>query len=248
MYYYVYDEFVQDPKFERELSLIETRLTDLGIAGKIARLALFRDPKELIKDEIKKGAKTIIAVGNDSTLRKIIDAATGSNVVIGIVPLGRDMNLMSEMLGMPNGVEACDVLSARIVEELDLGSVNGNRFLNSAVIHNSGSVVINCDNSFKMTPTRRCSIEIRNLAPATEDVSPADPTDGKLELIIRTPEKKLFGKKKITTSVVPISEATIISDSLMRVLADGDLFEGSEFKFRVLPKQLRVITGKGRQF
>lgn len=248
MYYYVYDEFVQDPKFERELSLIETRLTDLGIAGKIARLALFRDPKELIKDEIKKGAKTIIAVGNDSTLRKIIDAAAGSGVVIGLVPLGREMNLMSEMLGIPNGVEACDVLSARIVEELDLGSVNGNRFLNSAIIHHTANITVECDSSFKMKPVRKCTIELRNLAPAGDDIVSANPADSKLELVVRTPEKKLFGKKKITTSVVPISEVTIISDSPMQVLADGDLFESSEFKFRVLPKQLRVITGKGRMF
>ncbi|KKR89303.1 MAG: hypothetical protein UU36_C0035G0001, partial [Candidatus Uhrbacteria bacterium GW2011_GWE2_41_1153] len=35
MYYYVYDEFIQDPRFERDLALIETRVTDLGIAGKI---------------------------------------------------------------------------------------------------------------------------------------------------------------------------------------------------------------------
>ena len=68
-YYYVYDEFVQDPKFERDLAQIETRLTDLGISGKIARLALFRDPTELIRDEVRKGAKTIVAVGNDVTFR-----------------------------------------------------------------------------------------------------------------------------------------------------------------------------------
>ena len=43
MYCYVYDEALQDRRFERELAYIETRLTDLGIAGKIARLALFRD-------------------------------------------------------------------------------------------------------------------------------------------------------------------------------------------------------------
>ena len=106
MYYYVYDEFVQDPKFERDLALIETRLTDLGIAGKIARLALFRDPKELIRDEIRKGAKTIVAVGNDITLRRVIDAVGDSGVVIGVVPVGKDGNILSSILGIAVGVDA----------------------------------------------------------------------------------------------------------------------------------------------
>ncbi|EKD32917.1 MAG: hypothetical protein ACD_76C00116G0003, partial [uncultured bacterium] len=48
MYYYVYDDFVQDKRFEKDLQKIENRLTDLGISGKIARLALFKHADELV--------------------------------------------------------------------------------------------------------------------------------------------------------------------------------------------------------
>ncbi len=120
MYYYVYDEFVQDQKYERELAQIESRLTDLGISGKIARLALFRDPEEMIRDEVRKGVKTVIAVGNDVTLRKVIDAVSSLGATLGVIPIGKESNSIAGILGVPSGVAACDTISARIVEEIDL--------------------------------------------------------------------------------------------------------------------------------
>lgn len=248
MYYYVYDEFVQDPKFERELSLMETRLTDLGIAGKIARLALFRDPRELIRDEIRKGIKTIIAVGNDATLKTVIDASIDKDVVVGIIPFGKEKNEMANMLGIPFGVQACDVLSARIVEELDLGSVNGNRFLHSAMLEGGVDLQIECDGKFIIKSFRRCWVEIRNLASQRDDVGQANPVDGKLEVVIRVPERKFFGKKKNTTSIIPVERLQIISKEVISMVIDGEKSEGMNFECLVLPKQIRIITGKGRNF
>ena len=248
MYYYVYDEFVQDPKLERELSLIETRLTDLGIAGKIARLALFRDPKELIRDEIRKGAKTIIAVGNDLTLRKVIDAVAGANVVVGLIPFGKEHNIIANLIGMPSGPEACDVLSARTLQELDLGMVNGRRFLHTVSWSSVAQVEIECDRDFKITPYRTCEIIVRNLAMPEDDVRAADPTDGRLEVVVRVPQKNWFGKKKTATTVVPVECASVRSATNIVGVADGELFEGTEFVLESLPKQVRMITGRERKF
>ena len=247
MYYYVYDEFVQDPKFERDLSLIETRLTDLGIAGKIARLALFRDARELIRDEIRKGAKSVVAVGNDATLRKVIDAATDQDVVVGCIPLGKEGNAIAGILGMPYGVDACDVLSARIIEEIDLGSVNAQKFLNAVVFPAVGNATISFDENFTITPYRKCTIEIRNLAVPADDVRAADPTDGRLEVVVRVPQRSLFGKK-VATTVVPATRIAVKSEKNTAAIADGEVFEGTDFVFESLPRQLRVITGKGRKF
>ncbi|MBT4857202.1 hypothetical protein HON52_03370 [Candidatus Uhrbacteria bacterium] len=248
MYYYVYDEFVQDPKFERELSAIETRLTDLGIAGKIARLALFRDPKELIRDEIRKGAKTIVAIGNDLTLRKVIDAVADRDVVVGMIPFGKDNNVIADLIGMPGGVESCDVLSARILQELDLGMVNSRRFLHTVVMQNVSKVEIECDRDFTISPFRACEIVVRNLAMPEDDVRAADPTDGRLEVVVRVPQRSWFGAKKIATTVVPVKRAVIRSATNVAGAADGEAFEGNEFIFESLPRQVRVITGRARKF
>ncbi len=248
MYYYVYDEFVQDPKFERDLALIETRLTDLGIAGKIARLALFRDPKELIRDEIRKGAKTIVAVGNDITLRRVIDAVGDSGVVIGVVPVGKEGTTLSSILGIPIGVEACDILSARIIEELDIGEVNARRFLHTVQVPQVSQVTVVVDKGYKMNAFRRCSMEVRNLALESEDVRAANPIDGKLECVLRTPAKGLFKKNKYNTSIVPAKELQVTLSNSVKCVADGEEFESNELRFKIIPKALRVITGKGRKF
>jgi diacylglycerol kinase family enzyme len=247
MYYYVYDEFIQDPKLERELAAIETRLTDLGISGKIARLALFRDPTELIRDEIRKGAKTIVAVGNDATLRKVIDAAEDSDVAISIIPMGAD-NRIAEILGIPSGAAACDILSARITERLDIGVVNGRRFLHAAFIHANAGAEILCDELFKIQPSKKTVIEIRNLETSDGDVRAANPTDGKLELVMRSIQRSWFGKKSTFASIIPVQNAVVKNKALTKVIIDGDEFEGDDFAISVLPQRINFITGKGREY
>lgn len=248
MYYYVYDEFVQDPKWERELSAIETRLTDLGIAGKIARLALFRDPTELIRDEIRKGAKTIVAVGNDVTLRRVIDAAAEKPVALAIIPLGKEGNHIAELLGVPVGVAACDTLSARIIEEMDMGLVNGRRFMHSLMVEKGQGTEIICDGEFKVSPIHKATIEIRNLAQGDDDIRPARPTDGKLEVVIRVPERSWFGKAVMNVSLILVEKLVIKCDHPISLVADGEAFESPELQIKVIPKALRIVTSKNRKF
>jgi diacylglycerol kinase family enzyme len=247
VYYYVYDEFIQDPKFERELALIETRLTDLGISGKIARLALFRDPTELIREEIARGAQTIVAVGNDKTLRRVIDAVEGADVVVGVLPMGKENNNIAHMLGMPSGVQAADVLSARRFETLDLGRVNGRRFLHTVSLPSVTGVSIACDEQMTLSPIKGCDVEVRNMALASQDVGDADPTDGRLELVLRTQQGGWFGKK-LSTSFVPMKRAVCQVPKKVAALVDGEVIEGEEFVFESLPGQVRVITSRERVF
>lgn len=247
-YYYVYDEFVQERKFEREVANAENRLTDLGIQGKIARLALFRDPVEMIKDELRKGVKTVIAVGNDVTLRKVIQAAAGTDATIGIIPIGKEDNEIANMLGVPHGAAACDTISARIVEEMDLGIMNSGRFLHRVVFPLPAGATVACDNQFSLHVPKDSVISVRNLAEEEEGVAMAHPADGRLELVIRNPEKGWFGKKEWQTSFLKFEEITVMCDRVMKADVDGEMFEGEELRFSVVPKQIRMITGRGRQF
>lgn len=245
MYLYVYDEFVQDRKYERDLSLIETRLTDLGIAGKIARLALFRDAQELIRDEVHRGATTVVAVGNDLTLRKVIDAVADPSVVVAIIPMGPD-NAIADILGVPHGFAACDVLSARLVDSLDGGLINGLRFLHMVAAE---GVQPSCtiEGNYTITPVRPSKFFVRNLA-ASADLGTANPTDGKLELVIQTPERSWLMKKTERTTFVPFTHILVKSSSPMRMMVDGEEITGTEFDVKVLPKQMRIVTGKERKY
>ncbi|MFA6131019.1 MAG: diacylglycerol kinase family protein [Patescibacteria group bacterium] len=248
MYYYVYDDFVQGQKYEREMALVETRLTDLEIAGKIARLALFRDPKESIHEAIQAGAKTIIAVGNDQTLRHVIDAVSDAEVVIGIIPMTKENNMIAEILGIPLGVAACDVISQRMVSSLDIGVVSGHRFLYSALIQTSPEMKIICEDHFTLFPPKKSVVEVRNMTFADKVTRAANPTDGKIEIVIRNEGRSIFGHKSLAT-LVPLKQAVISTGgTTVDLTVDGELFEGEEFHVSVLPSRMKVITGKERKF
>ncbi len=244
MYSYIYDESLQDKRYERELALVETRLTDLGITGKIVRLALFRDAVQVMRGEVKSGATTIVAVGNDDTLYRAIEAVGDTKTVVAFIPMGTTTP-MADLLGVPVGALACDVLSARLVEEIDLGEVNGRRFLHAAKIDGTGMTVM-CEESYTVTPLKKCTMEIRNLS-APDDAGSVDPTDGKLALVIRLPRFSIL-KKKEDISVIPFRKARFFSRSGAKMSVDGEEIEAQEFDVRAIPGRLRLVTGKDRKF
>src|SRR3989344_586653 len=52
MYLYLYDAQLSGKPFQHALVRVETRLTDLGIGGKISRLSPLKNLRELIHDEV----------------------------------------------------------------------------------------------------------------------------------------------------------------------------------------------------
>lgn len=245
MYSYFYDAFLQDRKYERDLALLETRLTDLGIMGKITRLALFRDGVEVIRDEIEEGADTIVAVGDDNTLRRAIEAVGDTRTVLGYLPMN-NKSVFAELLGIPIGVAACDILSARLVQDIDVGEVNGRRFLHALECEVTDAVA-SCEDSFTLTVPGKASIAIRNLA-FPDDAGVTDPTDGKLVLVIRQTHFSFFGRK-LDLSKVPFKRLHLFTDRHVNMSVDGgEKLQAKEFEIRVIPGRLRLVTGKERKF
>ena len=119
MYLYLYDSFLNNKKYSGLLAKIETRLTDLGIGGKIFRLSPLRNVTELMNDEVKSGIKTVVVVGNDKTTSTIINLAAQLSVTLGIIPVGPD-NKIAQILGINSPEEACNILAARKIEKVDL--------------------------------------------------------------------------------------------------------------------------------
>lgn len=245
MYVYVYDDFLQDRRYERDISLIETRLTDLGISGNIVRLAFFRDHIQTLRQEIHKGMKTIIAVGNDATLEKVLNAVEETRIVVGYIPVTAN-NPFAELLGVPQGAEACDIVSARLVEDLDIGEVNGHKFLHEATMDGTGCVV-SCDDRYTLSVKRRAQFSYINLSAEQADVGIVSPTDGRLTLVTRLPRLSLFGKK-VDVGKVHVQHMRVYAPKQVTLQADGTKIIAQEFSFRVLPGRLRVITGRERKF
>jgi diacylglycerol kinase family enzyme len=250
VYHYIYESFLTDPKFAKQLSAIENRLTDLGIYGSVHRLALFKTMKGTVQDAVRRGAKTVVVVGDDGAVAKAIDAiAEFPGVVFGVIPVG-DKNSIARILGIDDALGACDILSARLVEELDLGKVNKHYFLTSLNI--SGAVKAECDGRYTVSPVNGGEICISNFS--MDEKGPGDPRDGRLETMVKTSSKgffrSIFGSSRTSSglSVFPTTRIVVRSPegAQMTAIADGQPLQDAEFNVEIAPRRLTVIVGKGR--
>jgi diacylglycerol kinase family enzyme len=248
-YFYVYDEFVQERRYERELIKIEHRLTDIGIQGKIGRVALFRHIGEIVRDEAKRGAQTIVVVGDDETFRKLMPVLPELEVVVGLIPLGAKTRI-AEVLGVPAGAEACDTLSARIIETLDVGRLNERYFFSSVEAFGS-DVAVQVGGKYQIKAAASGGIEVRNvgsLAYADLRDGLANARDGMLEVVIHAelPKERLWSRPKTTHSIFPMKQLGIVGATPISVMLDGVLEQFSKIELSCLPKALKIISGKAR--
>ncbi len=258
MYTYVYDTFVTDKKHERALSRVETRLTDLGISGRIERLTMFKNVREIVADAAGQGCETIVAVGNDETVGRLIDAVGEFDMAFGIVPVGEGPHGIASMLGIDECAEACNILSRRVLQTIDLGRINDHYFLSSVLIPRTRAA-ISCNGQYSVIPTEDNEIQVCNLAPMAVDAAGAttfsSPRDGFLETVFQPSSPRgIFSR--LFRSAEPPPPATIVPVRTLRlkhhqpvtVIRDGQRLSSTTLDIEILPKKLRVITGKDRKF
>lgn len=247
MYLYIYDSFLNDKKYTDLLIKIEKRITDLGIKGKIARLSVLKNMKELIIDGVKEGVQTVVAIGNNQTFAKVINIVADLDVTLGLIPVDND-NQIAKILGIPPKVLACDVLASRIIKKIDLGKINNYYFINTAEIEN-GDVVIEY-NDFKVTPiTNKSRITLYNFA-TNENISASSPVDGILEAVITPIKSRLLGNKKIAGTVLPFTKIKIGSqaEEQVSILTDEQIIMKTPAEIKVVPQKLKIIVGSDRHF
>ena len=255
MYIYLYDDFIKKKKYDSLIKEIETQLTDFGIAGKILRLQPFTNTEKLIAEEIKKGATTVVIVGNDKTFGRVMSYAAYCKVYFGFIPVGPE-NTIAEVLGIPTGVDACHVLSRRRRVRLDVGWVN-NRFFISYLHILPHAIRVAYDERFVVSTRGRNTMElvVCNLQPFRwKEKGGKDyvvhPQDGKLEAFLRPVKKTLLLQKKQfeEPSIFPFEEMLVVSDTPFTVEADGRQTKEKKIKISLAKKRLNIIVGRGRKF
>ncbi len=252
MYFYIYDEFLQEKKYHAALNRVENRLTDLEMKDRTGKLSILKNVKEMIEDEIKKGAKTIVAVGDDSTIFKIINVlAFYPDVTMGIIPIGPNNNI-AKIFGIPPEEEACDILSSRIIKKLDLGKINHHHFISEVSFKGKG-IEISCDNQFKVLPEPNANIHVYNFN-FEEPTAITNPQDGVLELFV-TGRAPSFFKKIVTNdsrediSLFSFREAEITTKKEPALITiDHNHTIKTPAHISILTQKLRVIVGKNRMF
>lgn len=173
---YLYDSIITTKAYDKIMARIETRITDLGLSGKIIRLNLMQSVEETIENEIKKGASTIVAVGSNKLFCFAMNAMakmvalnlTNKKTPLGFIPIGRN-NKLADFLGLSYETNACDTLSARRIEKFNLGQVNNYYFLRQAAI-TTDQTRLEIDDNYTLEFLEKGEVMIINL-PTTEDQS-----------------------------------------------------------------------------
>ena len=254
MYVYIYDNFLRDKKHASTIKAIEVSLTDYGIAGKILRLNNYIDAKPIIDEEIRRGAKTIVIVGNDQTFGHVLSRGATSDCVFGFLPIGTN-NTIAEVLGIPLGAAACEVLSRRKLERLDVGWVN-NRYFVSQLHVLPSKIEVYYDERFKVTAKDMMEVVVCNLQPfywkrhkkdAHHEV--VHPQDCKLEAFLRPLTKgRWWGYTYEEPSIFPFEEMEIHAEHPFVVEADGKVTKEIKLKIKLAHSKITMVVGRNRKF
>lgn len=246
MYAYIFDSFLQDRKYHHDIGQIENRLTALGIQGKSEKMTILKNFQEAARQAIKHGVETLVVVGNDETITKILPQIIDSKVTLGLIPLGPNQTI-ARILGIPVGLGACDVLSRRIVRKIDLGKANNGYFL--FTLSTPPGIVVDCG---KYTITSLDPAGTMTVANFPTGEAKGNPDDGKLELIVAPgQEKRGWGslRRGDRGSVFSITHVSLTSpQGPLSVLLDGQVTLKTPITVEVAKKKLALIVGKDREF
>lgn len=256
MHVYIYDSFVSQKKHDKELTKVEIRITDLGLSGKIIRLGTLNTLYSTIENEIMKGAKTIIVVGDNNILNQAINAVAKlkiqekytNNTPLGFIPIGKKNNNISELLGITDPVSACDTLSARRIKELDLGLANAQHFLTEAVI-TTEDTNIKIDSDYSIEILKSGEIKVINIPSSfdlPENIKPSA-SDGVLELLIKTRNSKLINNNHSNESLFSFKRLTIINPK-KAVIIDDSVKIPTPVNISIANEKISMIVGKNRVF
>lgn len=144
MYHYIYDAFISERPFRRQLAAIEQKLTEMGIVGERERVTPIRTVEELMKLGLGRRSKTIVIFGNDYTFTRALNAglacasklAAGMNleeVVLAVIPFG-EPNRIAALLGLRGEAASVQELAARKIATIDIGRVNKRFFITTVEV------------------------------------------------------------------------------------------------------------------
>lgn len=244
MHSYIFDHFLGQKKHEKIVAQIETRLTDLGLQGKNCHVGPLQNFKSIVKNELKHQPKTIVVIGNNATFNQLLNSVTDEfETTFGIIPVGPN-NSLAQLFGIEDIESACNILSARLIETVDLVALNDYYFISQAQINNQGTI-IEVNGKYTVEPEGVGNVKIVNLS-----VNPQkniNPKQGSLGVYININKKRMLSKE---TDVSFIQTNKIIVQNLRqhKFLVDDLTEMNPPAIFSIKPKAVKIIVGKNRNF
>lgn len=243
---YVYDDFLNKSRYNRAINRIEIRLTDLGLGGKIIRLGAIKNINSLIQQEIRNGAKNIIAVGNNETANKVASALVddklneifSKDLIFSIIPVG-DNQSIANSLGIEKEEKACNIILARRIELINVAEISKNYFLNKAEIFNE-SVNIDLKDNYEIETPKNSKTTIYNLNDDIDfqnnDLFITNKDNLKILIKEKSGNYSFFANNKVKIT----NKANILLDNYKTLSLPNEI--------NIIKNKLKVIVGKNRMF
>ncbi|RLC36381.1 hypothetical protein DRH27_05320, partial [Candidatus Falkowbacteria bacterium] len=214
---------------------------------------------DTIENELKKGAKTIIAVGNNQTYNQTINAlvrqytlnSVYKKIPLGFIPVGNKNNEIADYLGYTSEEASCGILSARRIQKLDLAQANNIFFLSQAVI-TTVNTTLEIDKNYTIEINESGEIAVINL-PAMQKLPleiNSNAKDGILELFIKSNKTKKYlplNLGQTNQSIFSFKKLRIINPS-SQVVLDSSIKLQTPVAISISNFKINLIVGKNRQF
>jgi len=147
MYYYIFEQ-PRNGNDRKVHDKVRIALENNSIYGENCVASPARSADELTEMGFNKGANTIVAVGSDKHINKIVNTikllerGLNRNVVLGVIPTD-ESSTIKERFRISTIDDACDALKKRRYTTVTLGYIEGVRyFLSSAEMHSASPVKI----------------------------------------------------------------------------------------------------------
>lgn len=268
MILYVFNPEAKNAK--RLKGKIKSYLAHLDLNGEFVEAKQKEDVANIAQEALDRDIDTIVAIGGDGIVNRIIQVIAGKDITLGVIPIG-ETNLLAKFLKINNWRKGCEVLVKKEIINLNLGLVNDKKYFISSVEVESEeektrnffkkivsrkkekkytNAIINIENinsNLKMQ-TEVSSIMISSMPfPLPENIDLQEIME-KEELSIIT-KSKPQGKNKTSEEITVLAgrKIDISSKQKMDVKIDGENFGKTNVSIEILPKALRVITPKRKE-
>jgi len=242
MYYYIMETAGKKISDQEKIKDI---LGNLGIAGETVSPSPARTIEELANLGIVKGYSTIVAIGSEKIVNKVVTAlinqSIDKDVALGVIPDSYNSNL-AKRLGVIDLIDACQALKSRKLETIDACAVSPNKyFLTEATIETSrpNEIYMTLDSTQAGLPFHRITLK-PGLVIEVEDWAKKESFFTNL---LNKILKKQVDQKDIFSSF--FKSDTVRFDSpkgTLSLIADGEIIAKTPIIAQNLPKALKIIT------
>jgi YegS/Rv2252/BmrU family lipid kinase len=129
---------------------LRARIEAFGEGAVLQATTCCGEAESLARAAVQDGFDTIVAAGGDGTVNEVVNGIAGTDVMLGLLPLGT-MNVFATELGLPvNDLEACwQIVQGNATRRVDLPSANGKHFVQLAGVGFDAQVVQETSQAFK---------------------------------------------------------------------------------------------------